>query len=310
MATNICSCASPMFPNGGDPRCLIEMATIAFIVIVPTLDDTGAVNSIDVSSPTVGQDIKDRILATIPVNSRLYPQPRVENATFDRTDTEYETLPSGNKAKTGAGGVRTFAWSLWKKQSSNMYLRELEKLGCTDVSFFTIDQNGNWWGIKDELTSNLLRGYKMDVETFDAYREYALDNTRQEIMVSFDLDKYECESNSYVITKDELGYDATTLRGNLSGYQTLTALLSTELQSVVFTGNGTANDRDDIEGLVLADFTVYNVTTDSAIVASGVVETVPGSYTITIPAQTASDVIRVSISASGYDVADSTVAAL
>ena len=91
MSTGICSCASPSFPNGGDPKCLIEMATMAFIIIVPRLDQNGVENFIDDSSSTLGQDIKDRILATVPAENRFYPQPQVENATFDRTDTEYET---------------------------------------------------------------------------------------------------------------------------------------------------------------------------------------------------------------------------
>lgn len=304
MSTGICSCASPSFPNGGDPKCLIEMGTIKMMIFVPRYASDGTETFIDTSSTTIGQDIKNKILAygVLP-EDRFYPQPHLENATFDRTDTEYETLPSGAKAKTGAGGVRTIKYNHWKKQGSNAYLRELKKVGCTALSVYFIDDNGIW-GIKDDIQGNKSRGYYMDVETFDAYRQWAVDNTRQKLDVSFDLNKQECEENSFVITNSELGYKATTLRGNLSGFNTPTnpTPSNTTIEVKLSTGNGTAVSLDPITGLTQTAFVVSDETNGTPITVSGSQESDEGTYLLTVPAMTAGNAIGVEVNAPGYDI--------
>jgi hypothetical protein len=288
------------------------MKALAFPIIVPRFKADGSRNTIDLSSPTLGADIQALLTTATDAQERFYPFPRVENATFDRTDTVYETAPSTRKYKIdGVGGVRTFNFELWAKDAVHQILRELQVLGCSEVDFYLVDITGNLWGIKDSIDSNIIRGYEMATETFDAFKMYATDTTVQKIMTSWDLDNAEAEENSYAITAEELGYKATSLKGNISGYQTLTAVLATELQSIVFDGFGSAADRGDIIGLLLANFTVYNETAAASVTPSGVVETSAGTYTITIPAQTTADILRVEvINAAGYDVAPATVAAL
>lgn len=313
MATGICSCENPKYASLGRPNCVIKQSALAFPIIVPRFDANGDRNVIDTTSATVGADIQALIAASTAVGSRLYPFPRVENATFERTDTVYDEAPSGTKVKLpNVGGVRTFAFELWGNNGVHELQRQLSNLGCSDFDVYYVDVTGNLWGEKDNRTDANMHGYPVDVESFDFFKMYATDTTTGKIMVSFDLDQSACEENSYAITSGELGYNATTLTANQEAFQTLTAASATDITDVVYTGFGTANNRDDVEGLVIGDFTAYNVTADASITISSVTEsaTTPGTYTIVIPAQTTSDVLRISISKSGFVVNDATVAAL
>lgn len=314
MSEVICSCGNPSMPNLGRPDCVIEMKALAFPIIVPRYKADGTTrNTIDLSSPTIGQDIRDLIATSTALLDRIYPFPRCENITFERSDTVYETAPSTRKYKiAGVGGVRTFKFETWGKDAVHQILRELKKIGCSDVDFYLADVGGSFWGIKDNVADTVIRGYEMATETFDAFKEYATDTTTQKIMINWDLNNAECEENSYAITSEELGYSATTLRGNVSGFQTVTPLTNTTLTTVVFNGFGSAYDRDAIVGLLSANFTVENTDVPAGdLVIPPVVENPDGTYTITTSAQTAGENHKVSvINAQGYDVADGTFVAL
>lgn len=313
MSTVICSCSDPQFANTGRPDCVIQMRALSFPILVPRFQADGVTrNTVNVASATVGTTILGLLQNSTAVQSRWYPIPRAENVTFERSESIYETFPSGRKEKIdGVGGVRTMKFQLIGKDAVHQILRELKKIGCTDVDVFLVDVAGSIWGIKDTATTTTMRGYEMATETFDAFKEYASDTTTQKIMISFDLDSAECEEKSYAITSGELGYKATTLGGLISGTQVLTAPLATTVQSIVSTGFGTAGASGKVVGLVTANFTIFNETTQLAVVVSGAVETAAGTYTLTMLAQTASDVLTVSVvGATGYDVADNTVVAI
>jgi hypothetical protein len=310
MGQTICSCGDPQMPNLGRPDCVIEMKALAFPVIIPRYKADGVTrNTIDLTSPTIGADIQALIATSTALLERIYPFPRCENVTFERTDTVYETAPSTRKYKiVGVGGVRTFKFETWGKNAVHHILRELKKIGCTDVDFFLVDVAGAFWGIKDNPTDTIMRGYEMATETFDAFKDYATDTTTQKLMVSWDLDNYECEENSYAITAEELGYSATSLRGNVSGYQVnASSPTLTTLQTTIQTGFGSATTPEVIVGLTDANFTILDITAGlpgtPLTITPPVVESPEGTYLITLSApMTSGDNIRIEVSANGYDV--------
>lgn len=305
MSATICSCGDPTFGNLGRPNCVIEMKAIAFPIIIPRYKADGVTrNTINVLSPTLGADIQALVSASTPSTERIYPFPRCENVTTSRTETVFETAASTRKYKIqGVGGVRSFLFELWGKEAANQILRELKKYGCTEVDFFLVDVAGSIWGIKDDVTDTILRGYEMSTETFDAFKEYATDTTVAKSMISWDLDNQECEENSYAITAGELGYNATSLRGLVSAFQALTPISNTTASDVVFTGFGSAGDRDDVVGLLIGNFTVENLDVPAGNIALSVLEGPDGTYLITTSAQTAGENHRVTVLATGYDVA-------
>jgi len=311
MSTGICSCANPTFGNLGRPNCVIEMRTMAFPIIVPRYQADGVTrNGIDVTSPTIGADVQALLSASLDPQSRIYPFPRVEEPTFERTETVYETAPSARKYKIeGLGGIYTLAFKTYAKDAVAALLKEAEKFGCSDFDFYYVDVAGNLWG---ELEGDKLYGYMASAETFDAFMEFATDTTVQKMMVSWDLDSDVALACSMALTPEDLGYKATTLEANIAANQSLTAASATSIVDVVSTGFGSAASPDYVEGLLVGDFAVYNVTTSAAIAPDSITETTAGNYTIdvTTAAPTTGDVIRVTITKAGYDFAVETVVSL
>jgi len=312
MATGICSCDAPTFPSMGRPNCVIEMRTMAFPIIFPRYKADGITrNEIDVTSATIGADIQALLLATVDAESRLYPFPRIEEPTWERSDSVTEDAPSGRSYRIfGQGGVYTLAFKTYAKDAVAPLLKQAERLGCSDFDFFYVSVDGNLWG---ELEGTKLRGYKANSDSYDTFKEFATDSTVEKLNVMWDLDQDVALGNSYAITAEELGYKATTLTGNITATQTLASVSDVLISDLVSDAFGTANNAGNVTGLVTGDFTVTNTTPSTPVVLSvTVTEPIAGSgnYNIALPAQTAGDVIQVEIAKAGYDVALKTVVAL
>lgn len=313
MAIFSCDCTNPAFGNLGRPNCVIEMRVMAFPILVPRFKANGDRNTIDVTSATLGQDIQDLIDASVTTSAqeRIYPFPRVEEPTWERTETVYDTASSTRKFKVfGVGGVYTLAFQLWGKDAVNAIIRELKKFGCSDVDLYIATVDGNFWGIKDDKTDTIIRGVELNTETYDVFKTFATSTTVEKTMVQVDLENTECVEDFYAITSEEMinsgGVKSTSLRANLAGCQTLSAIDTTHTQSVVFSSFGTAGVRDSIEELLAANFTLFNITTQLAVPVLGVVETTPGTYSIEYADVnvTPGDDLRVTIIKNGLVVED------
>ena len=313
MAIFSCDCTNPDFGNLGRPNCVIEMRVMAFPILVPRFKADGTRNTITVTSATLGADIQGLIDASITTVSqeRLYPFPRVEEPTWERTETVFDAASSTRKYKVfGVGNVYTLAFQLWGKEAVNAIIRELKKFGCSDIDLYIATVDGNLWGIKDDKTDTIIRGVELNTETFDVFKTFATSTTVEKTMVQVDLENTESVEDFFAITSEEMinsgGVKSTSLRANLSAFQTLSVIDTTHTQSVVFSSFGSAGSRDDIEGLLAANFTLFNITSDTAVTVVGVTETSAGTYSVEYADLdvTPGDDLRVSIAKTGLSVAD------
>jgi hypothetical protein len=282
------------------------MRAIAFPIIVPRYKADGTTrNTIDLTSATLGQDIKDLIATSTAIMSRIYPFPRCENITFERTETVFETAPSTRKYKIpNVGGVRSMMFETWGKDAVHNILRELKKIGCSDVDFFLADVSGSLWGILDNQTDTIMRGYEMATETFDAFKEYATDTTTQKLMISWDLDNAECEENSYGINSEVLGYSATSLKPLTPAFITLVELDATNVQFTVTEPDGSFSGSP-VVGLDLTATFAVTSDIDGAVTQVSLTPTSDGVYTYNhATAITVGAVVTGTITlATGYDIA-------
>ena len=308
MSVISCDCTSPSFPILGRPNCVVEMQAIAFPIFVPRFKADGTRNTIDVTSGTIGANLLALIQTTTADLERWYPSPKMENITFERTDTVYETAPSTKKYKIdGVGGVYTFKGELWAKEAIHSLLRELEAVGCSDIDVFFATVDGNIWGIKDNETDTVMRGYELATETFDAFKTFAMDTSTQKIMVSFDFENTEAMSASYVVTQTELGYNSKTLRALIPAYQVVTSASVTNLVSTIYTKANTANPGGVVKGLLAAAFTV---TLDGVPSVPTTVTETPansGIYVFVMPTMTATETALISVFSVLHDIDNGSV---
>jgi len=308
-----CVCGTPAGINAGVPGCTVEMGAMAFPVFEYKLDAAGVRNGIDVTSATVGADITAKILASTAVTSRLFPTVRVQNPTVSRTDTNYETTANGDKFKLdGEGGIYSFLFEYYGKDGVFQILREFKKMGCTDIVMYIATTDGNLWGTKDSVNGTMLYGYELSKETIDAYYQFAVPGAKARTMVSFDVDRDVCFENSYVITSAEMvatgGVKSTSFSPLITGNQAITNPTTTTFQVELYEGFGTANNRNDITGLLVGAFTVTDITAGlpgTPLTVLTAPESPDGTYLLTLSAPvTAADIIKFEVTALGYDVID------
>jgi len=206
---------------------------------------------------------------------------------------------------------------LWGDDAAFGVARAVDKFGCSDLDVYYVDVTGNLWGIQDVEGSGKLRGYEMSTETFDNFMSYATDTTSQKIMLSWDLDAYECEQNAWTITSDEYGQNFTNIEPLIQGYSALDVAASTLVAAAIITivtdtstSFGTAGNKTVITGLGTNDFVLLDSTGGVEVAAgawTSVTENPDGTYTLVSPAVVAADVYTLETSASGYFVPDTTV---
>lgn len=300
--SDICTCAGTAYGNTGVDNCEVVGKVPHNIIIMPKYGVTGAENTIDLTSLTIGQDIKTKCLATTVATSRMFPLPFAENFQITKSETVYETGPSGNKYKI-KDGIRSFAFDLVDKNGSVRMLSQLKQFGCSDLVYFVVDIEGKIEGWKDSQNETVMHGFPMSNSTWNAILNYATDTTVQKIMVSFDQSQYFNDGSIYYLTPTDLGYSATELKGLLSAAMTTSLITTTGVTVTVKKSNTNAvGTGTPIVGLLSTNFALLNQTASTAVTITAVTETAPGVYALTYVAVTGTHTFKLSANAIGYDI--------
>lgn len=338
-----CECDDIRFGHVGRPDCVITQKALAFPMFSPRNNTNGVRNYLPTNAASILVWLTDYSLGFADINAalgttltadnevtithvvdyrksssaavlnRLYPGLRVENATFPRTEDQFETAPSGRKFEIeGVGGIRTWAFELWGKDAAHGVARAFKKFGCNDIDAYHIDVAGNDWGIQDVVGDGKLRGYEVDPNTFTQFMEYATDTTAQKIMISFDLDAFECEENAWAITSGEYGKKFTTIRPLIQGISSHDAAASTLvaaspiiIQVSLSASFGTAGNKHDITGVLTGGFELLDssgAVQEAAGAWTSVVETPDGYYLLTTASSPTADTYTLVSKATGYVV--------
>lgn len=297
-----CTCAGTAYGNTGVDNCEVVGKVPHNIIIMPKYGATGAENFINLTSSTIGDDVKEKCTAETVGTSRLFPLPFAENFQITKSETVYETGPSGNKYKI-KDGIRSFAFDLVDKNGSVRMLSQLKQFGCSDLVYYVVDIEGKIEGWKSSQDSNELKGFPMSNSTWNAILNYATDTTVQKIMVSFDQSQYFNDGSIYYLTPTDLGYSATELKGLLTAnienpfITTTSVTISVKKANTNAVGTGTP-----IVGLVLANFSLFNQNTSSAVTITGCNELSPGNYLLNYAAITGANTFKLTATATGYDI--------
>ena len=298
----ICTCAGTSYGNTGVDGCGTIGKTPYNIIIMPKYSALGVENVIDLVSPTIGADLKTKCLAVTPATSRLFPLPFAENFQITKSETIYETGPSGNKYKI-KDGIRSYAFELVDKNASVRLLENLKKFGCSEMVYFVVDIEGKIEGWKSSGTSTDLHGFPMSTSTWNAILTYATDTTVQKLMVSFDQSQYFNDGSIYYLTPNDLGYSATDLKGLVSATATVGTITTTGAVATIKKGSTDAVSTGvPIVGLLQTNFALYNITTSTAVTITAVNETSAGVYAISYVAIAGANSFRLTATAIGYDI--------
>jgi hypothetical protein len=244
--------------------------------MVPLTDNQGNLNGINLTNPLpTWSDLVNEADAS----KRWFPLPEFENVELPKADSQFEEANSGRMAFLRQG-KRSFAGELWGDDSTPTLLGKLSAGRCVQFGIYIVDVNGNLIGSK---SGQFLYPITVDEQSWDPKFMFASESTVQKIMLGFDFYRLFDESTMYMITTGEAGINFNDLNGLIDVNLTEVAQVTTASITVSAAFDyGTALNPIIFQGAnLVADWSIYNVTTSTLIgVPNTVVEAPAGTYLI------------------------------
>ena len=286
-----CGCDG-VIRNSGVPNSQLKIQDGTAIIVVPLYADDGTENKV-LRSDTKNQAFFQAKVYNTDPSKRWYPIGNFTNVVNERGESNFESFSDGSRARTYKT-PRTFTG--WLLGYNPVYAAMIESLRCVKVGIYLLDDCGQMTGIycpdADGVAANdALLPIAVNESSIDSLVILQSDAAAGKVQMSFDFSQLVKDENLRMLTAAEAG------NANLL---TLTKLQPT---NVTISGEATTGfvaaislDYDSwtavaVEGLVLADFYLYNETTAAAITVTSVTEAPAGTYTFVTPAQTSTDVL-------------------
>jgi hypothetical protein len=288
-----CNCNAGL-SNTGRPGCVPVFGITSSMILVPLKANDGTLNGIDLNATL---PVWSDLINEVDASKRWFPLPAFENVELAKADSQFEESNSGRKAFLRQG-TRSFSGELWAEDSTPTLLGKLYNVRCVDFGIYIVDVNGNLIGSEMD---GYLYPIPVDNASWDPKFMFATDSAVQKIMLAFDIDRLFNEATMYQITATEGSQDFTKLEGLIDVNLLNLTITSTDVTFDAKLDYGTALNKILFKGALLTDFALYNNTTASVVVLSGIQEIADGKYTLTFPAQTAGDSLTLSIDKTGYD---------
>ena len=283
-----CGCSDNL-NNTGVPKGNKIFGTAVALLMQETYDNTGALNTIDLTSA-----IKAQILADLNEKDpakRLFPIIDIDGIEPAQEGAQFETRPNGVRIKTREG-INSLTIH-FATEASHQLFRQVANV-CKHVSIYLIDECGNLQGVK---VGNSLRGRRINFKSYNAEIEPKTFTEAQKIAINFDWYSRNELLNLWMLTADEIGGDLTTVKGQIDVLVNPSAASATDLTITPTFNYGTALALVPVLGLTTGEIEVFNVTTGLAVtVATVTFVPATNSYTVAYASGvTANDVLRVTV---------------
>jgi hypothetical protein len=295
----ICKCNLGL-GNTGTPNCTPLFSVIRKVIFVPTFDNNGNKNSIDLTTTLDAAFLTTQLNAASDV--RWFPLPEMENVVPERAESAFEEAPSGTRAFVKQGS-RNITGEIWESAQPRL-AGKIKSARCTPTSAYIIDGNGNLIGTGDPTDTTKLFPVKLDSQSIDAILMFATDTTRQKVNVAFSWDDSVQDEDLYMIQAGvDFTFDALEAEGLLDILATYSNITTSGFTVELFTEYGSLKDLVVDSGLVVGDFSAAELSpTPGAVPLTSAAESPNGTYAIvfTAPA-TSGDVIELTPSKDGRD---------
>jgi hypothetical protein len=298
--STLCSCTSS-YNNTGLPNCIGELIKDSQkLIMVSRYNNAGTLNKIPAGT-LLNQAFFDALVVNVDRSVRLYPLPKHVNAEIAKEASVFETFTDGSKQFIHEG-VSNFKCTYAGKQPS--FLSILKSGRCTDMAVYIVDKNGALVGLSNG-EADVLYPFALNKNTTDAIYKWATASTGSNIEYMFEFDTNQKDEEIVKIdSADMVSVNLLNLQGLIDAKVKYTSTGQTSMVVKLFAVGGSVATPVAIQGLLAANFALYNVTTPGAItIATAVESTVtPGTYTLTwVASQTIGNVIRLTPTYAKYD---------
>lgn len=293
-----CACADDLF-NSGAPQNQRAIDQAALIVFVHKKDANGNLNKIPVADIVAGidQTYLDGKTDNVDPLSRWYATGKYTSVSDVREDPNFQDFDDNSRSVT-VQGRRTITGNLISYGPE--YLNRLEYWRCNDFGILAIDSCGNIIGKRIDASGDI---YPLEINRTSLFAKQVKGSNGDisHLMLSMDYDVLERDTDLRVLKKGtEVTADTLNATGLIDLIAATTVAATTTTWSVSLAVNyGKEWNQDVASGFVVGDFTLYNETTSSAIVLTSSTEAPDGTYALVFPAQTSSDVLKLTLIADG-----------
>lgn len=289
----ICSCETIM-GNTGVPTCYSALKLGKGIFMTPTFANDGTKNVID-TTDTLNDAYFTALINNADPSKRLYPLQKLNAVASERADPTYDTRSDGGNAFV-KDGIRSYSFEIW--EGGARLKKELDKGRCREFSFYIFNE-GQLIGM--DLTDEQLELAPIRIAKDSLVVSYMFpdDSKVEKINVKFQFNQSENDGNlSFVEVESDV--DLTGYRGLLDIYSTVSNIAATGFKVKLKNKYGPANVVSADSGLIITDFSLYNLTNSAAVTISAVTEVSDGEYDFTIPS-TVGKTLRLTPTKTGRD---------
>jgi hypothetical protein len=289
-----CSCVTGL-GNTGVPSCLpINEIPVGFI-FQETYDSTGTRNFL--SGTSIGNaDYLNGLTQSTDATVKLFPVQDIAEAVSERGDSTFYTDSLGVEHFIKEG-ERTFVGEKVTSVSPKL-VGKIDTMKCNQMSVYVVGHLGGIFGIS--TTSGELQGFEIVKGSMDLRWVWGTASKPAHIPMKFTLADTVNDSEIMKFENAEIEDNAKSLSGMLDVDGTVDGTVTTSTFTVdLALEYGTAKTLTAVEGLVLADFVLTEISpTPGVSTISGVTESSAGKYVFTATT-TSADVNELTLSATG-----------
>lgn len=282
--------------NTGTPSCTPIMGVGVKPVMVPLTADDGTANVITIASYTGSQAEWDARTENLDRSKRYYALPEFKNVEDVKGDTIFESFNDTSNLFVQEG-TRTYTGVL--PNQAPTLLGNLKDAKCTKFGLFIIDDCGNLIGnISSDGLS--LEPVPVDQNTWNPILIKSTDTTVQKIQLSFEFSRLTKDEDLRIIKASDSEISLLGLDGLVDLEAAFDTIVALGANAVVSYDRGEAS-KVAFTGAE-ADLTLFNKTDLSSVALSSATETPPGTYALVFAAQTAGDILQLSVIKDGFEL--------
>lgn len=281
-----CKCSATL-SNTGAPSKQRVVNQGAKLIAVPIKADDGTFNVI-LNTDTIDQTFLDAKINNDDPSKRWYPIGEFKSVEDVRADPITEGFTDGSSG-VSQQGVRTFVG--WLLDFAPAYIENLGGFKCIKFGLYIIDECGNLQGSvsQDGLQ---LKPIKVNELSWNPTLVKGSPTAVEKVQLAFEFAQIEADSNLRVINEDEVTADLLAAEGLVVLDGAISSITTTGFFMALTIDFDDFLDLREVIAWVLADYDLFNVTTNLSIVITSVTEAPEGGYTFVFPIQTSADILR------------------
>lgn len=271
--------------------------------------DDGTLNELDLTQANFKTYFLGLIQTSTAEESRIYPSGKLDFVEIpDRTEYgSYQKTDGSTVIQNSTGGIQSVKIGWDGKRATFERLRQLAKMDCSEWAIYFFDSNKLLAGYKDSQTATTMRGYPLNMESWDRMMKIGIATDPSRVSAKFEVDRDSTFENAYGVPFCESNMSFEDVKPLNPAYasfvsQTSTTVLVIKLRQALGKASNTSNKH--FTGAATGTFTV-KPNGAAAITATAVENANTEIYTLTLasalPATTSYKFTLTDIDGWGFD---------